>query len=108
MIPVGAHGNCRRIPDSRSSACRLLGFPARWRALSRNERQCKAHSSRRIRVEHGIAHLKKRRALARHLGRRERMSGIVQAVAGPLSHRQTTTLGQGPFSALPSADTRSF
>ncbi|QEV04532.1 transposase family protein [Streptomyces prasinus] len=34
------------------------------------ERQRKAHSSRRIRVEHGIAHLKNWRALTRHLGRR--------------------------------------
>ncbi|MYR91026.1 transposase, partial [Streptomyces sp. SID685] len=46
-----------------------------------HERQRKAHSSRRIRVEHGIAHLKNWRALARHLGRREHMSDIVQAVA---------------------------
>ncbi|MCX4562171.1 transposase [Streptomyces phaeochromogenes] len=36
-----------------------------------HERQRKAHSSRRIRVEHGIAHLKNWRALARHHGRRE-------------------------------------
>ncbi|MGY5057621.1 transposase family protein [Streptomyces sp. 900105755] len=42
-----------------------------------HERQRKAHSSRRIRVEHGIAHLKNWRALARHLGRREHMSDIV-------------------------------
>ncbi|MFG2274997.1 hypothetical protein ACGFNY_35165 [Streptomyces chartreusis] len=34
----------------------------------RHELQRKAHSSRRIRVEHGIAHLKNWRALARHLG----------------------------------------
>ncbi|WP_306426479.1 transposase family protein [Streptomyces sp. CS113] len=33
-----------------------------------HERQRKAHSSRRIRVEHGIAQLKNWRALARHLG----------------------------------------
>ncbi|MER7983731.1 transposase family protein [Streptomyces sp. NPDC095817] len=39
-----------------------------------HEHQRKAHSSRRIRVEHGIAHLKNWRALARHLGRREHMS----------------------------------
>ncbi|MFI7296538.1 hypothetical protein [Streptomyces sp. NPDC050121] len=48
-----------------------------------------AHSSRRIRVEHGIAHLKNGRALARHHGRREHMSDIIQAVAALLSHRQT-------------------
>ncbi|MEU3430662.1 transposase family protein [Streptomyces gardneri] len=53
------------------------------------ERQRKAHSSRRIRVEHGIAHLKNWRSLTRHLGRREHMSDTVQAVAGLLSHQQT-------------------
>ncbi|MFC9955993.1 transposase family protein [Streptomyces nigra] len=56
------------------------------------ERQRKAHSSRHIRVEHGIAHLKNWRALARHLGRREHMSDTVQAVAGLLSHQQTADL----------------
>ncbi|WP_328978488.1 transposase family protein [Streptomyces canus] len=61
----------------------------------RHEQQRKAHSSRRIRVEHGIAHLKNWRALARHLGRREHMSDIVQAVAALLSHQQTATLGHG-------------
>jgi hypothetical protein len=61
----------------------------------RHEQQRKAHSSRRIPVEHGIAHLKNWRALARHLGRREHMSDIVQAVAGLLSHQQTTTLDRG-------------
>ncbi|MFF5365296.1 hypothetical protein ACFY4I_38895 [Streptomyces scabiei] len=47
---------------------------------------------RRIRVEHGIVHLKNWRALARHHGRREHMSDIIQAVAAPLSHRQAATL----------------
>jgi hypothetical protein len=59
-------------------------------------RQRKAHSSRRIRVEHGIAHLKNWRALARHHGRREHMTDIVQAVAGLLSHQQTATLSGDP------------
>ncbi len=53
-----------------------------------HERQRKAHSSRRIRVEHGIGHLKNWRSLARHHGRREHMSDIIQAVAGLLSHQQ--------------------
>ncbi|MFB7611245.1 transposase family protein [Streptomyces gardneri] len=53
------------------------------------ERQRKAHSSRRIRVEHGIAHLKNWRSLTRHIGRREHMSDTVQAVARLLSHQQT-------------------
>ncbi|MFI8308930.1 transposase family protein [Streptomyces sp. NPDC085927] len=60
-----------------------------------HEQQRKALSSRRIRVEHGIAHLKNWRALARHLGRREHMSDIVQAVAGLLSHQQ----GEDPIPA---------
>ncbi|MDQ0846325.1 hypothetical protein [Streptomyces sp. V1I6] len=53
-----------------------------------HERQRKAHFSRRIRVEHGIAHLKNWRTLAR----REHMSDTVQAVAGLLSHQQTADL----------------
>jgi hypothetical protein len=61
----------------------------------RHEQQRKAHSSRRIRVEHGIAHLQNWRALARHLGRRDHMSDIVQAIAGLLSHQQTATLSRG-------------
>ncbi len=59
-----------------------------------HERQRKAHSSRRIRVEHGIAHLKNWRTLARHLGRREHMSDTVQAVAALLSHQQMADLNQ--------------
>ncbi|SFL60395.1 methyltransferase domain-containing protein [Streptomyces pini] len=58
----------------------------------RYQRQRTAHSSRRIRVEHGIAHLKNWRALARHLGHREHISDTVQAVAGLLSHQQTADL----------------
>ena len=54
-----------------------------------HERQRKTHSSRRIRVEHGIAHLKNWRALARHLGRREHMDDTAQAIAGLLSQQQT-------------------
>ncbi|MFJ2096922.1 transposase family protein [Streptomyces anulatus] len=54
-----------------------------------HERRRKAHSSHRIRVEHGIAHLKNWRALTRHLGRREHMDDTVQAIAGLLSQQQT-------------------
>ncbi|WP_420000364.1 transposase family protein [Streptomyces boninensis] len=60
-----------------------------------HERQRKAHSSRRIRVEHGIGHLKNWRSLARHHGRREHMSDIIQAVAGLLSHQQAATTPSG-------------
>ncbi|MGW5928846.1 transposase family protein [Streptomyces anulatus] len=52
-----------------------------------HERRRKAYSSRRIRVEHGIAHLKNRRALTRHLDRREHMDDTVQAIAGLLSQQ---------------------
>ncbi|MFD8635955.1 transposase [Streptomyces sp. NPDC059533] len=51
------------------------------------ERRRKAHSSRRIRVGHGIAHLKNWRSPTRHLGRHEHMSDTVQAVVGLLSHQ---------------------
>ncbi|MFF8848207.1 transposase family protein [Streptomyces sp. NPDC015127] len=56
-----------------------------------HEQRRKAHSSRRIRVEHGIAHLKNWRALARHHGRREHISDTIQAVAVLLSHQQAVT-----------------
>jgi hypothetical protein len=42
-------------------------------------------------VPRGTAHLKNWRALARHHGRREYMTDIIQAVAGLLSHEQTAT-----------------
>ncbi|MGW2482335.1 transposase family protein [Streptomyces sp. NPDC001571] len=58
------------------------------------ERQRKAHSSRRIRVEHRIGHLKNWRSLARHHGRREHMSDIIQAVAGLLSLQQAATIAR--------------
>ncbi|HEX6343044.1 hypothetical protein [Umezawaea sp.] len=48
----------------------------------------KDHSSRRTRVEHGIAHLKNWRSLTRHLSRRETLADTVRAVAGLLSEHQ--------------------
>ncbi|MFI5809261.1 hypothetical protein [Streptomyces sp. NPDC051561] len=60
-----------------------------------HERWRKAHSSRRIRVEHGIGHMKNWRSLARHHGRREHMSDIIQAVAGLLSHQQAASTAGG-------------
>lgn len=50
-------------------------------------REKRAHSSRRIRVEHGIAHLKNWRTLARHHERREQLPETIQA-------RPTTRHGQ--------------
>ncbi|MEU9298682.1 hypothetical protein [Streptomyces sp. NPDC048266] len=57
-----------------------------------HERQRKAHSSTRTRVEHGTAHMKNWWALTHHLGRREHTSDTVQAIAGLLSHQQTADL----------------
>ncbi|MFJ8158961.1 transposase [Streptomyces sp. NPDC094468] len=61
-----------------------------------HERRRKAHSSRRIRVEHGFAHLKSWRAPARQVGRREHMIETVQAIAGLLSHQRTADLSPPP------------
>ncbi|MFC4887787.1 transposase family protein [Streptomyces beijiangensis] len=47
-----------------------------------------AHSSARIPVEHGIAHLKNWRALARHHSRRENLPDTIRAVTGLLSDQQ--------------------
>ncbi len=47
-----------------------------------------AHSRRRIRVEHGIAHLKNWRSLTRHLVRRTTFDHTIRAVAGLLSDHQ--------------------
>ncbi|MFJ3937860.1 transposase family protein [Streptomyces parvus] len=59
--------------------------PPEWYEEMR-ERQRKAHSSRRIRVEHGIGHLENWRSLAR----REHMSDTIQAVPGALSRQQAS------------------
>ncbi|GGV56949.1 transposase [Streptomyces spectabilis] len=61
--------------------------PPWWEEMFTQRRR--AHASRRIRVEHGIAHLKNWRALARHHGRRELLDEIVRAVAGLASEGQT-------------------
>ncbi|MCX5058991.1 transposase family protein [Streptomyces sp. NBC_00452] len=87
--PLLAERGCTVTPDVR---LRSLAEVINHRYEEMYERQRKAHSSRRIRVEHGIAHLKNWRALARHLGRREHMSDTVQAIAGRLSHQQTVDL----------------
>ncbi|MFE0702200.1 transposase [Streptomyces sp. NPDC058872] len=65
---------------------------APYRYEEMHERHGKAHSSHRIRFEHGIAHLKNRRALARHLGRRRHIGDTAQAVADLLSHQQAVDL----------------
>ncbi|MEU8497569.1 transposase family protein [Streptomyces lavendulae] len=58
------------------------------------ERQRKAYSSCRLRVEHGIAHLENWRALARDHGRRDHISCTIQAIAGLLTHQESATRRQ--------------
>ncbi len=60
-----------------------------------HERQRKAHSSHHIRVEHGTAHLKNWRALARHLGRREHI-----ATPSAIAHSSSEHLMRSVISAV--------
>ncbi|SFT98640.1 DDE superfamily endonuclease [Geodermatophilus amargosae] len=53
-----------------------------------HEAERRAHASKRIRVEHGISHLKNWRALSRHLGRREHVDTLLPAVAGLVSSQE--------------------
>jgi DDE superfamily endonuclease len=70
--------------------------PARWKnqisifpaVAAAHEAERRAHASKRIRVEHGISHLKNWRALSRHLGRREHLDTILRAVAGLVSSQE--------------------
>jgi IS5 family transposase len=60
-------------------------FPA---LAAAHEADRRAHSAQRIRVEHGISHLKNWRALARHLGRRDHLETMLPAVAGLVSSQE--------------------
>src|SRR5687768_14169472 len=53
-----------------------------------HEADRRAHAAQRIRVEHGISHLKNWRALARHLGRRDHLDAMLRAVAGLVSSQE--------------------
>jgi hypothetical protein len=53
-----------------------------------HEAERRAHASQRIRVEHGISHLKNWRALSRHLGRRDHLDTILRAIAGLVSSQE--------------------
>ncbi|MGK5529508.1 helix-turn-helix domain-containing protein [Streptomyces sp. URMC 129] len=87
---------CPDITQARQSGLAdllLSGPPSRSSATLAAQRH--AHSSRRIRVEHGIAHLKNWRSLARHHGRHEHLADTIQAVAALLSHQQTAAQPTG-------------
>ncbi|MGW5354402.1 transposase family protein [Streptomyces sp. NPDC004031] len=64
--------------------------------MAHHEQARFAHSSRRIPVEHGIAHLKNWRALARHHGHRHHLPDTVQAVAGLLFDQQAADQSTRP------------
>ncbi|WP_232794905.1 transposase [Kitasatospora sp. NRRL B-11411] len=56
--------------------------------MAHHEQARFAHSSRRMPVEHGIAHLKNWRTLARHHSRRDHLPDTIRAVAALLSDQQ--------------------
>jgi len=72
--------------------------------MAHHEQARFAHSSRRIPVEHGIAHLKNWKALARHHGHRHHLPDTVQAVASLLSDQQAHAR-RSPSSLLPARRT---
>lgn len=80
----------------------VAGLRIRWPSRSADLGGATAHrngvldASARGAVLHGIGHLKNWRVRARHHGRRERTTGIIQAAAGLLSYQQITTLGLDP------------
>jgi hypothetical protein len=77
--------------------------PARWKSqlfvwaavAAAHEAERPAHSTQRIRVEHGMSPLKNWRALSRHLGRRDHLDVIVRAEA-----RSITRVSRGPQTLL--------
>ena len=69
-----------------------------------HEAERRAHAAQRIRVEHGISHLKNWRALSRHLGRRDHLDTILRAVAGLVPSQERTPRPdqpRRPLRALP-------
>ncbi len=69
----------RSSPHSRSDG--EISCRSRPALAAAHEAERQAHSAKRIRVEHGISHLRNWRALSRHLGRREHLDTILPAVA---------------------------
>jgi hypothetical protein len=84
-----------------------LPVPPALAAAHEADRQ--AHAGQRIRVEHGISHLKNWRALSRHFGRREHLDTILPAVAGLVSSQERTPRPEqhhGQPRALPAGTAR--
>ena len=81
-------------------------FPA---VAAAHEAERRAHAAQRIRVEHGISHLKNWRALSRHLGRREHLETMLPAVAGLVANQEQALRPdrlRRPSQALPAGTAR--
>ncbi|MEW2398021.1 hypothetical protein [Streptomyces sp. NPDC046862] len=96
QLPADAEGTemaeLRREMHRRTIGNGYCAAPSRWTAASDVRAPAQSARFATYPSRHGIAHLKNWRCLARHLGRREHMSDIVLAIAGPLSHQQTANL----------------
>ena len=98
LIPGGHPAGRRRISGAERPDCRCGHHPATGPAeepdpglpavAAAHEAERRAHAAQRIRVEHGISHLKNWRALSRHLGRREHLDTMLRAVAGLVSSQE--------------------
>ena len=108
QLPGLEHADRRRGPHPAAGPAKEPATgPARLAAAHEAERQ--AHAIKRIRVEHGIRHLKNWRALSRHLGPPDHLVTILSAVAGLVSSQERTPrpdqLGRPP-QALPAGTAR--
>ncbi|MEU6884858.1 hypothetical protein ABZ918_06485 [Streptomyces viridosporus] len=92
--PATGHADARLTPPHRKSKKN-----ASDRHEEMHERQCQAHSSLRVRVEHGIAHPENWRAPARPLGRREHTGDTVQTGRRPAVPPADRGLGPGTTKA---------
>ena len=83
------HGTCSKDVLGAETPFRRAGLRRNsHRQGPAHEAERRARSAKRIRVEHGISHLKNWRALSRHLGRREHLDTILPAVAGLVSSQE--------------------
>lgn len=78
-------------PPLKSQKKRLEAMPG---IAAQRAAQRKPRASRRIRVEHAIAHLKNWRSLARHHTRRDTLEATIRGIAGLLSQQQKSPTPQ--------------
>ncbi|MFJ1797177.1 transposase family protein [Kitasatospora griseola] len=80
---------CGQVVTPPRKRCGKYLEQVQW-LMAHHEQARFAHSSRRMPVEHGTAHLKNWRTLARHHGRRDRLPDTIRAVAGLPSDQQAS------------------